>query len=274
MTSGGGSERHTDGRADRAMRWASRTALVIAVVAVAAGRSSVSHGAEGNPIGYVRSLNGPARIRAATGEERLAEPFCLLWVGDTIAVQNGVAVVSDMRTGESFEVQAGNSLALPPTVARPNRSLYKSLRAALRALTSAPKQTGVAVVRGEARRTWPDQVSFAPSAAIQFRWRAAAAATFDLRRVEAQPALVLHSDQPLSPLPWPGAVHRIPGRYVWEVRDSHGARLASGQFTVMTEAEAGAQRERFMTQTPTELDAQQRSLIAELLAAHDGYVLN
>jgi len=234
----------------------------------------VSHGAEGDPIGYVRSLDGLARIRAATGEERLAEPFCLLRVGDTIAVQNGVMVVCDMRTGESFEVQAGNTLALPPTVARPNHSLYKSLRAALRALTRAPKQTGVAVVRGGARRTWPDEVSFAPSAAIQFRWRAAAAATFDLRRVEPQPEPVLHSDQPSSPLPWSGVVHRIPGRYVWEVRDAHGARLASGQFTLMTEAEASTQRERFVAQTPAQLGAQQRNLVAELLAAQDGYVFN
>ncbi len=59
----------------------------------------------------------------------------------------------------------------------------------------------------------------------------------------------------------------------WEVQDVHGARLASGQFTVMTEAEAGALRERFVAQTPAQLDARQRNLIAELLAAQDGYLL-
>jgi hypothetical protein len=269
----GGGERRIDGHTVRSTRWVAHTALMTAVIAFAA-TPMVSRGDVNSPIGYLRTVDGTAAILSAHGE-RPAEPFSALRSGDTLTVGSGTVVVCDMRTGESFEVRAGNTLSLPDTVARPNRPLYERLRAALSALTTVPEQTGPARVRGKARSAWPDQLWLAPHAAVQFRWSSGAAAgSFELRRLEPRPELVAHSDHPLSPWPWPGAVPRTPGRYLWEVHDASGGRLASGQFTLMTEVEAHTQRERYIAQAAAQFDAPQRALLAELLAARDGYVLD
>lgn len=246
-------------------------AWLILAVALRTGTLSASD----SPIGYIQSVDGLAQIRTARGQARPVEPFAPLRSGDTLAVQRGVVSVCDMRTGASFEVREGKELALPDTVAPENPSAYAQLLAAWRALTEPPTQGKDAVTRGKRRTTWPDEVRFAARVPIHFRWRThEPAATFDLRRVDPQPQTLAHTERPTNPLPWPDAVPRTPGSYAWAVHDAHGTRLTSGQFTVMSDEQAAAQRRRFAEQAGTALDEQHRARLAELLAARDGYLLD
>jgi hypothetical protein len=226
------------------------------------------------PVGYIRTMDGAVRIESGS-RTREAEPFAPVFANDRVVVENGTAVVCDVRTGESTEVHAGKPFSLPQTVAHPNAGLRERLVTAFQALTSEPEQTGKAMVRGiGVAEPRPNEVAFAPGAHVFFRWIGHdQSAQLSLFRLTPEPELVYRADVPSSHMTWPAGVVPVAGRYKWEARDKDGTALGSGQFILMTSEEAATQRERYRAQATDKFGPESRELMIELLAAQDGYFL-
>ena len=179
--------RHADARATPSWyRFYAALVMVLIILPIVARADAAVPPKE--PIGYVRSVQGTGRIVSGVAD-RDAEPFGPIYSDDAVVVSEGSVVVCDMRTGEQFDVQAGTPFSLPPSPRIKNGSIYQRFLAALKALHTEPAQTRVAAARGRSTRStpWPDQVTFAPQAYIQFRWsKQLKAGSFQLQRLGGQ----------------------------------------------------------------------------------------
>jgi hypothetical protein len=222
--------------------------------------------AETAAVAYVRRLDGTARITSSRGE-RDAEAFAPIAPGDIVVVQDGTALLCDMRNGEEITLHAGQRYTPARVVPNVKVSLFARLREALDGLMQEPEQDASAEVRAPtgSGAVWPNRCRFAPGAPIRFKWPAALSAD----RLGSETRPIFESRHPTPPLRWPPDLRPLPGEYEWSLLDGGAQPLSAGRFTILSEAEAAEQKAAYAAEAPATFDARERDLAIELLAAKD-----
>jgi hypothetical protein len=226
------------------------------------------------PVAALRSVDGIAYV-AAHGSKRLAEPLSGLKEHEIVEVESGTVVVFDLACRSEQTLGAGSRYVVPRSSCDSDAGLLQRVGAALDRVRRAPQQTIQGATRGNGA-TWPDDVRFAPDAAITFRWGdATRVASFHLTGPEGATTPTRYErPQPPKPLPWPAEVTRRPGKYRWEIRDADERTIGSATVVILTTAETSAKLRQYRDHAKQRFgDARLVDLGAEVLAAGDGYFL-
>jgi hypothetical protein len=196
-----------------------------------------------NGTGYIVTHVGGLKIPVGT--------LSPLVEGDSLVVLQGTVTFLDFRTRQSPVYGAGTRLTIP-FVKRPDPpAWWKRLEEIVVQSLSGPEleRIGGSVRDGGARTFWPDSARFAPQVPVVFEWSGVRPAPTTLRicvgtdttklEVTAGPS---GRGVQLWKLPAPAPE----GTITWTLVDSDGESLGGGQFVILAEAAAEAERQRFL----------------------------
>lgn len=245
--------------------------LSLAVVQVSAAAPGEGSSPE-IPDGVCYPVNGSGFIYRASGSGDLDKlpigPFSAIFEGDSLVIEAGTVTVIDFRNRQRSDYGKDTRFKIPYVIDPNAPKQWEEIKRRLREVFRDRIDYETSASRAGVLKLWPDEgVEFAPDVPITLTWSVDTTATA-IQIVSSNGRKkqdILASEVAKREVAWHPDVMPS-GEVSWAILDADGEPILTGEFKVLTPAQADEKRKMYRAQAtgsgsmPLDLEAAMRAL--------------